>query len=485
MITLGNIRTLTEAYIDSDDMFPGCDVTDMEYLGESILHPYVDAEMINEGVLGSIWETIKKIVKAIVNFFRTLFTKIGNWIKGFFGKIRNAISGSGGGGGSSIPKELKELGITEKEVQEMAAAAAKAVGASAAIIAAMAEAEDGDKAEEAVDTVVEKIDDASDAELDKVAKAVGEQPPKTEEEKAEVVKKAKVVLKGAKRLKYRKFVGASGSQIELTLIRLYEGIPRFTELDENLTKYIIAEANADIYPGTYLIKNIDTIEALVRIAEEDDSDEYTEDDRKRDEKSNKRRVNKIAGYAADDGKELAKCFGLSKDTLIDDASTSSNASELGITKTKEGQIQSRYLSRYNVNFSNRKDAQKKALMCVDNCEKFAENLQKLCSSAEAEYKKCEDTITKLAAKYSNDKGKGVLNLVKFHQLKAGIFNKIFMIHVNDARDSIKTITRQYLGNEPTDLKRSYERDGSSRKDTNVIAKVKQDKAGGKIKSYSK
>lgn len=51
MITLNNLRILSEAYIDENDMFPGCDLADMEYLGESILYPYsMNAEMISEGV---------------------------------------------------------------------------------------------------------------------------------------------------------------------------------------------------------------------------------------------------------------------------------------------------------------------------------------------------------------------------------------------------------------------------------------------------
>lgn len=93
MITLNNLRILSEAYIDENDMFPGCDLADMEYLGESILYPYsMEANMINEGVLGNIKETIKRIIGAIVSLFRTLVTKIGGWIRGFIKKIKGLIN---------------------------------------------------------------------------------------------------------------------------------------------------------------------------------------------------------------------------------------------------------------------------------------------------------------------------------------------------------------------------------------------------------
>lgn len=499
MITLDNLRILSEEYIDENDMFPGCDLADMEYLGESILYPYsMEANMINEGVLGNIKETIKRIIGAIVSLFRTLVTKIGGWIKGFFGKIRNAISrddeenSESGNGNSGIPKELKDelksAGFSEKEIEDMtiedaediAAAIAEAMEFDDDLATALKTDDFEDKDDdprdgESLSEYFERMRHANDAQIDKVAKAVGEQPPKTQEEKTQVMKKAKValkvVLKGARRNKKRMTESSSG--VEITTVNLYGGIPSFNDLDLKLTDYILDKAdvgNVGGY-GFLLTKKVDTIEDVLEFSNDDD-----EEEKKAVEKSAKASVSRSIKNVTDNSKELAKCFRLSKDELISSAASGNNSDELGIVKTKDGQIQSKYIKRVVEKFKNKGEAKKRAMQSVDNCKRFAESLQKLCENAESEYKRYEAKITSLAAKCSNDKGDGVLTVVKFQQLKAGIFNKIFIIHVNDARDAIKTMTRQYLGDNPTDLKTKTER---------AAAKIRARRAAGDIPSYNK
>lgn len=502
MITLSNIRTLSEAYIESDDMFPSCSVTDMEYLGESIIYPYMDNEMINEGVLGSVWETIKKIVSAIVNFFRTLATKIAGWIKSFFGHIKALISRDGGssGGSSSGSSTAQDNGAKPLFDMKTAAGVTAAFGAgvvsskdfgkamantSDATDKQKAEAAEASKAAASLDaalaSVTELLDQAKreDKALkdlgDKVkqvkdaAKALNKPEPKTIEDAQEIVAESKRVSKSIKeRLKggsvSKKSYNEAGAATTVTICNIYSTLPTFSKFDEDLTDYIV-ELSGVTY-GRKEILEVSVIDHIEELLAGKYVLKNSTDEEKEIEKENGERIARhVVDHAAVDRKDdIAKILSkVSKNDILSNATNGSQASKILFLVKDNGTVKSDYVIQRSQKFNNKKDAQAAVRKAVDNCEKWAESASKLCNNAKSEYKKYEDKIKTLAAKYSSSDPKNILNAVKFQQLKAGVFNKVFSIHVKCIRDAVKTMTKQYLGRNPSDLKTDAERGQGTRK----------------------
>lgn len=515
MITLSNIRTLTEAYIDSDDMFPGCDVTDMEYLGESIIYPYMDNEMINEGVLGSIWETIKKIVGAIINFFRTLAAKIAGWVKSFFGHIKDLISrdgGSSGGSGTENKFEIKPL-FDMKTAAGVTAAFGAGVISSKNFGAAMAntndatdkqkeEAAKASKAAAALDAVLDNaakmveqakkedksLEDLGDTakQVKDAAKALNKPEPKTIEDAQEIVAESRRVSKSIKeRLKgssiSKKSYNETGSATTVTICNIYNTLPTFSKFDEDLTEYIV-ELSGVTYGRKEILEVsvIDHIEELLagKYLSKDSTDEEKEID-----KQNAERIAKhVVDHASVDRKDdIAQILSkVSESDILSNATNGSRASKILFLVKDNGTVKSDYVIQRTTKFNNKKDARAAVRKAVDNCEKWAESASKLCNNAKSEYKKYEDKIKTLAAKYSSSDPKNILNVVKFQQLKAGVFNKVFSIHVKCIRDAVKTMTKQYLGKNPSDLKTDAERGQGDRKNADkAIANANKAREEGK------
>lgn len=516
MITLSNIRTLSEAYIDSDDMFPGCSVTDMEYLGESIIYPYMDNEMINEGVLGSVWETIKRIVSAIVNFFRTLATKIAGWIKGFFGHIKDLISRDGGSSGESSNEtkfEVKPLfdmktaaGVTaafgagvisskdfgkamadtndatDKQKADAAAASKAAASLDAALASVTEMLEQAKREDKALKDLGDKVKQVKDA-----AKALNKPEPKTIEDAQEIVTESKRVSKSIKdRLKgssvSKKSYNEAGAATTVTICNIYSTLPTFSKFDEDLTDYIV-ELSGVTYGRKELLEVsvIDHIEELLagKYLSKDSTDEEKEID-----KQNAERIAKhVVDHASVDRKDdIAKILSkVSKNDILSNTTNGSQASKILFLVKDNGTVKSDYVIQRTRKFNNKKDAQAAVRKAVDNCEKWAESASKLCNNAKSEYKKYEDKIKTLAAKYSSSDPKNILNAVKFQQLKAGVFNTVFSIHVKCIRDAVKTMTKQYLGKNPSDLKTDVERGQGDRKNADkAIANAKKAREEGKV-----
>ena len=310
MITLDNLRILSEAYIDENDMFPGCDLADMEYLGESILYPYsMEVNMINEGVLGNIKETIKRIIGAIVNLFRTLVTKIGGWISAFIKKIKGLINKEDEPEEDSSSSKPDKSGKQEAESKEKVdtKTAADVMGAfvdgkiSAKDLGdAMAAAEDATEqqkaeaaaASEAINTVEdvlaqvkENIKRADEQEkqlkdmgntiekIKKAAKAMKKPEPETiEDAKAVVQETEKIVrtlkqrMKGARRSSPYKHYREAGSPVRIDIVR-YTPSARFGNFDKSLTSAICAVSGESFENVDFLDVNNWSIDFTISKAE--------------------------------------------------------------------------------------------------------------------------------------------------------------------------------------------------------------------------
>ena len=130
MISLTNLRSLHEAsaYDMEDDYLHGIELDDLQDFSEAaFIHDLsdMDDEFLMEGAGAEVWSRIKKAFQAIVNFFKTLGTKIKSFVAGFFKKAEEAVDKAEKGGEKSesssedIPEEQKkEIKLLEEKIKD-------------------------------------------------------------------------------------------------------------------------------------------------------------------------------------------------------------------------------------------------------------------------------------------------------------------------------------------------------------------------------
>lgn len=524
MITLDNLRILSEAYIDENDMFPGCDLADMEYLGESILYPYsMEVNMINEGVLGNIKETIKRIIGAIVNLFRTLVTKIGGWISAFIKKIKGLINKEDEAeedtDSSKPDKSDKQESEPKEKVDTKTAADVMGAFVDGKISAkdlgdAMAAAEDAtdqQKAEaaaasEAINTVEdilaqvkENIKKADEQEkqlkdmgntiekIKKAAKAMKKPEPETIEDAKAVVQEAEKIvrtlkqrMKGARRSSPYKHYHEAGSPVRINIAR-FNPFSHFGNFDNALTNAICTISGESFSNVDYLQINSFAFENIIERVESDKNDDES------DEKYEKR-VDRSKGRAENysNRAELSNIVKMTRDDVMERLYKNPRAmGTIGVKKTDSGEIVSQMIYTKSATFKNKTEAKKAVKTSVDECDKWAQTVQNNCNEAAGLYEKYKNKLEQFVARHPDVDGTGVLNVAKFQQLKASVFNNIFSIQVKTAREVVTRMTAQYLGKNPTDLKTDAER-GVDRKGADKVAsKIRARQAAGDIPSYDK
>lgn len=235
--------------------------------------------------------------------------------------------------------------------------------------------------------------------------------------------------------------------------------------------------------GRKEILEVSVIDHIEELLSGEEVSEYDTDEEKEIDKQKAERIAKhIVDHAAVDRKDdIAQILSkVSESDILSNATNGSRASKILFLVKDNGTVKSDYVIQRTTKFNNKKDAQAAVRKAVDNCEKWAESASKLCNNAKSEYKKYEDKIKTLAAKYSSSDPKNILNAVKFQQLKARVFNKVFSIHVKCIRDAVKTMTKQYLGKNPSDLKTDAERGQGDRKNADkAIANANKAREEGK------